>query len=567
MIALLFALTLLGALGQASPARQVGLYRISGVVVDAVTNVPVAHAQMSISRGGEQITTVAGNDGRFTFERLEAGKYPLNAAATGYLQEAYNQHGAFMVAIVVGQDQDTEHLVFHLHPQAVIYGRVTDERGEAVRGAQVALFASDLGRGKHAKSMRAEKQTNDLGDYRFAHLAPGRYYLAVQARPWYAQPQLSAQNRQDSGSFGGGAGSDPALDVVYPITFFPGVTDENSSTALVLSAGEREEANITLQAVLATHLRLTSSNKEGATSFGVGASRRVFGTFTFGLNDVFGQVAPGEYEIAGLPPGDLTLNVTTNKANKRNEWTSRSIEVDSRSQGTIDAAELPPTAKVSGRVFLPGPSAQAGRGSVNLMSTLATTLPGGTAPLQDDGTFSFPEIQSGTYRIEVNVPSAGNYVQKVVAKGAEVSGREITIAGGDDVDLAVTIGQGRGQVSGVVQSDGKPTSGVMVLLVPESGQEIEEDSRMDESDSDGSFTLGGIVPGQYILLAIKDGWELEWAKPGVLEPFLPAGQKLTIAPNQSMKITAMAQEKTPKAEKVKPQISLKAARVGGRFRS
>jgi hypothetical protein len=72
--------------------------------------------------------------------------------------------------------------------------------------------------------------------------------------------------------------------VVYPIAFYPGVTDENSSTALVLNAGEREEANITLQAVPATHLRVTTVKNEGVTSFGVGASRRVFGTFTFGLN-------------------------------------------------------------------------------------------------------------------------------------------------------------------------------------------------------------------------------------------------------------------------------------------
>src|SRR2546429_5855174 len=59
-------------------------------------------------------------------------------------------------------------------------------------------------------------------------------------------------------------------------------------------------------------------------------------SFTFGLNNVFGQVAPGEYEVAGLPPGELTLVLVASKAS---EWTSRSIEVDSR-VGTIDAAEL-----------------------------------------------------------------------------------------------------------------------------------------------------------------------------------------------------------------------------------
>lgn len=551
MTALVFTLTLLSTLAQAKSEPHPGaVYRISGVVVDALTNVPVARAQVAIFRDSEQTSMVAGDDGRFAFEGLAAGKYSLRATATGYLAEAYNQHRWFSVAIVTGEGQDSEHLVFRLHPQAVIYGRVTDEHGEAVRSAQVALFASDFMRGRHTKSVRAQTQTNDLGEYRLAHLPPDRYYLAVHAQPWYAQSRLSAQMGQDVRSLESGgasvlvsgprAGSDPVLDVVYPVTFYPGVTDEGSSASLVLSAGEREEANITLVAVPATHLRLTGVNNEKWSSFGVGASQRVFGTFTFGLNDMFGQVAPGEYELAGLPPGELALVLTGNKAN---EWTSRSIDVDSRSQGTIEAAELPATARVAGRVFLAGANAARG-GNVSLVSISATSLPDATVRLEEDGTFNFSDIPPGTYRIEVNIPSDGYYVQKVIAKEAEASGREITIAGGRDVDLAVTLGQGEGRVTGVVQSDGKPAAGVMVLLVPKSGQEMEEDSRMDESDSDGTFTLGGIRPGDYVLMAIKDGWDLEWSKSDVLRPYLSAGQKMSIAANQSVKVTVSAHERT-----------------------
>jgi hypothetical protein len=359
---------------------------------------------------------------------------------------------------------------------------------------------------------------------------------------------------QDPESLGNGApsfsvsrpavGSDPLLDVVYPITFYPGVTDEGSSAGLVLGAGEREEANITLEAVPATHLRLTGLNNEGANSFAVGASQRVFGTFPFGLNEVFGQVAPREYEVAGLPPGQLTLVVTTNKAN---EWTSRSIEVDSRSQGTVDGSALPATAKVAGRVFLPGAKA-AGGGSLSLMSTSATTLPRVTTPIEEDGRFNFSSVPPGTYSIAVNVPPGDYYVQKVIAKEAKTSGREIVITGGNEVDLTLTLGQGKGQATGVVQFEGKPAAGVMVLLVPESGQDLEEDSRMDESDSDGTFSLGGILPGDYVLLAIKDGWDLQWSNSDVLRPYLSAGQKMSIAGNQSVKVTVSAQERTATME-------------------
>lgn len=555
MTALVFTLTLLLALAQAdSKPQPAAVYRISGVVVDAVNGNPVLQAKVSIFRDSEQTSMVADHDGHFVFKGLEPGKYSLSAAAAGYLQEAYNQHGGFSVAIVTGEGQDTEHLVFRLHPQAVICGRVTDEHGEAVRSAQVALFASDVMRGSHARFLRAQTQTSDLGEYRLAHLPPDRYYLVVLARPWYAQPRLSPQMGQDARSLGSGrpavlisglgVGLDPILDVVYPTTFYPGVTEERSATEIVLSTGEKEEANITLQAVPATHLRLTGVNNEAGTSFGVGASQRVFGTFSFGANEIFGPVAPGEYEVAGLPPGELTVVLTTNKAN---EWTSRSIELDSRRQGTIDAAELPATAKVSGRVFLPGANAARG-GSVSLINTPETSLPGLTRALQEDGTFDFSGVQPGTYRIQVNVSPGGYYVQNVVAKEAKTSGREVTIPGGRDVDLTVTLGQGQGQVTGVVHLEGKPAAGVMVLLVPASGQQMEEDSRLDMSDSDGTFLLGGILPGDYVLLAIKDGWDLEWSKSEVLRPYLSAGQKMSIAANQSGKATVSAQERTAAME-------------------
>jgi len=215
----------------------------------------------------------------------------------------------------------------------------------------------------------------------------------------------------------------------------------------------------------------------------------------------------------------------------------------------VDISALQAAARISGHVLLPAGTAGVSVGNVFLESTTATNLQGYNALLHDDGTFHFPEVQPGTYTIQVGFRVGGYFVQKVSAKKANVSGREITIVSASDVDLTVTIGKGQGQVTGVVQVAGKPVAGVMVLIIPESGLEIAEDSRMDQSDSDGTFRLAGILPGDYILLAIKDGWDLDWARPGALKPYLPAAQKLTIGPNQSLKITALAQEKTPSIEK------------------
>jgi hypothetical protein len=52
--------------------------------------------------------------------------------------------------------------------------------------------------------------------------------------------------------------------------------------------------------------------------------------------------------------------------------------------------------------------------------------------------------------------------------------------------------------------------------------------RRDQSNSDGSFSLNEVVPGNYTLVAIDNGWTLEWAKREVIGPYLAHGTKVEI---------------------------------------
>lgn len=81
------------------------------------------------------------------------------------------------------------------------------------------------------------------------------------------------------------------------------------------------------------------------------------------------------------------------------------------------------------------------------------------------------------------------------------------------------------------------------LLLPETGQDLQEDSRLDQSDSDGTFTLGGILPGKYSLLAIEDGWDLEWTNRSILKPYLEKAQALQISANDQKKVVVEVQHK------------------------
>ena len=86
------------------------------------------------------------------------------------------------------------------------------------------------------------------------------------------------------------------------------------------------------------------------------------------------------------------------------------------------------------------------------------------------------------------------------------------------------------KISGTARREGKPTAGAMILLVPENAEMNLPKFRRDQSDSDGSFTLHDVLPGHYRLLAIEDGWELEWANLSFLRTRLERAQKMEVQP-------------------------------------
>ena len=528
---LVFAILLLFVFVIPIDAQQAATsYRIAGVVVDAITGSPVARARMSIFADGDEADTIADDSGRFVFDGVEPGKkYNLNADAVGYVRESLDQHWNFSTAVAVGSGLDTEHIIFRLHPQAVIYGVITDELGEAVRNAQVMLFSTESAGGTRAPVIHGQASANDLGEFRFAHLLPGKYYVVVQAQPWYARHGFD---------YSGTPKPNPMLDLVYPITFYPGVTDEHSAVELNMSAGDKREADVQLVAVPALHLRLNDI-PDDVTTVGIGAHQKIFGSWEMGgIPAMQGEIGPGQYEIAGVPPGNLTLNIATGAS----QGSMRSVQGNFANGDTIDAASALGSGNISGRVIFPA-GTESLRGQIALVG--GTSGPNYSAEIKKDGSFSFEPVQPGTYTVNVFTNSRnGNYVEKISATGANASGRELTIENSADVQLDVTVGRGVSRISGLATLEGKPLAGALVLLSPASGQNLEEDWRMDQSDSDGTFELGLIIPGKYILLAIEDAWDVEWKNQTALKPYLAKARTIEIQPNDARKITIEVQRKS-----------------------
>src|SRR6266446_4274667 len=536
--------------GPAAAASAQKSFRISGTVVDAMSGQPLAHAQVSISAQGVRDSgqsVVTAEDGRFVFENLPAGHYPLFARRKGYLQQFYKQHDQFSTAIIVGPELNTEDLRFEMRPDASIAGQVLDEMSEPVRNAQVMLLRRGVALGRRSNWQENTVQTDDLGRFRFGHLEPAMYFVGVSASPWYAQ-RMAHQRVTRTDSSGQTTvqeiiNAEPELDVVYPITFFPNAPDISGAAPITVHSGDAETADLRLQPVPSLHMIVRSasaaaSSGEPAENENVWAqvTQVVADGIQMGVQASNQQIAPGMVEISGLPPGRFNVRLNSNKGG---ETSSRSQEVQLAGSTEVTLSDANASAGVSGvarlengAALVPSPMIQL-RARASGESFMAQADQSGEFSLKDQ------TVPPGTY--DILIQPAGVAVKSMSASGAKASGRSLGIAGGQDVRLKIVLSEGTGRITGFALKDGKPLDGVMIVLVPEVPEHNLVLFRRDQSDSDGSFRLPAVHPGKYTVVAIEDGWELEWLTPGVLEKYLAGGEVVHVTPNAKIEVKVKVQ--------------------------
>lgn len=536
--------------GPAAGASEQKSFRISGTVVDAMNGQPLAHAQVSIGAQGVRDSgqfTLTGEDGRFVFESLAPGHYALYARRRGYLQQFYKQHDQFSTAIIVGPDLSTENLRFEMRPDASISGQVLDEMSEPVRNAQVMLFHHGVALGRRANWQENTVQTDDLGHFRFGHLEPATYFVGVSASPWYAQ-RMAHQRVTQTDSSGQTTirdvtNGEPELDVVYPITFYPNAPDISGAAPITVHSGDVETADLRLQPVPSLHMivRTTAaaSSGEPAENENVWAqvTQVVADGIQMGVQASNQQIAPGVIEVSGLPPGRFNLRVNSNK---NGETMSRSQEVQLAGDAEMTLSDANASGAVSGVAKLENGAAMVPSPMIQLRARASGER--FMAQADQSGEFNLKDqtVPPGTYDVLVVQPAAVA-VKSFSATGAKASGRSVEIAGGQDVRLKVVLSEGSGRVTGFALKDGKPVDGVMIVLVPEVPEHNLVLFRRDQSDSDGSFQLPGVHPGKYTVVAIENGWELEWLTPGVLEKYLGGGEPVRVAANAKIEVKVKVQ--------------------------
>ena len=507
------------ARAETAPRPATGPYRIAGRVVNELTGEPVRRATVAALAEEDRdivrsVQTDA--DGRFSMERMAAGKYPLTASKRGFRAAFYDEHDEFNSAIVTGEGQDTVNLEFRLAPGAVLHGVVTGDGGDAAENASVILFKRDADAAQSQGQGEVKEvdgaTTDDTGAYEFTNLAAGEYFVAVATSPWYAMHPPIGSARRNEGN------ENSPLDVAYPVTFFDSTNDESSATPVVLAAGSREQADITLHAVPALHLQVAAPFKANGANmarpelrqliFGVQISAESAGFIDAMQSGVaeFNGVAPGRYELVQGDPARISqLDATTSQSIDPNVGTP-AVSVNGLLRSSSGAA-LPENVTI-------------------LLEPVGVTR--ATIPTNaHKGKFRFDAVPPGTWSLWASTQGNNLPVVSVTTNETATAGNQLTVKD-RSMSVVANVSQSLTRVEGFARKDGKGLAGAMIVLVPRQPSAYRALVRRDQSDSDGSFSLRDVPAGQYTVIAIEDGWKLDWTRREDLAHFLAGGATVTV---------------------------------------
>ena len=510
---LLILLLSASAMAQSAPARRAV---IEGLVTRDPGGEPVKKALIEViaesQNEGGNYTSVTGPDGGFHIEGIAPGRYHLFAERTGFLEVDKHRARTDGRVLTLTAGQELKDILIRLQAAAVVQGRVTDEDGDPLPNAQVAVLRQAFVAGRSRWEQAGAERTNDLGEYRVAGLPAGNYYVSVTPPPDFKSLIEDASNAPEPR-----AANPPEKPAAtsYQTTYYPGTKDRGQAAPVQLHAGDDFPVNFSLTPSPSLMIRGAVVNLPPRTSAAIMLQSRDFNLVLNGAemhkdgSFVIHDVAPGAYMIlatvenASAPMmARQALQVISDNidglrlAPQTGGWIHGRLRLESKSSvGRFDPSQL----------FLTLRSAD---GDDEVLGTLA--FGEGFSPLAHvaaDGSFEWKSVPPGNYYVELAGDAGSNpdwFLKSVAAGGRDVADAGVNMSGGA-VALDLVASANGAVVEGVATNQkGEPVPNAVVVAVPESRLRARVDRyRKTVSDQSGHFALRGVPPGDYTLLS----WE------------------------------------------------------------
>jgi len=525
---------------------------IDGIVTKDPSGEPVKKVLVELiaenQKEGGDYTGTSGPDGAFRIDNILPGRYRLFAERTGFLDIDKHHGRSEGRVITLRPGEEVKAMQIRLQAAAVLRGRVTDEDGDPLAGAEVSALRQTFVTGhKHWEQVGSER-TNDLGEYRIANLPAGSVFVSVNPPPDFKNLIESAGAVGERRSLGAG---DNGQATAYQTTYYPGTPDRSQAMPIQLHAGDEFPANFSLTPGPSLSIRGQVVNLPPRTSATIMLQSRDFRLVTSGTEVhkdgtfVIRDVSPGSYLVLASVEGSSVPMIPR-----------QDLEVGS---SNVDGLRLSPQpgATVRGRLRLESAGKRFDPDQVYLVLQPVdgqddeVAIPGANfsnlAHVAAGGEFLWRDVPPGNYYVQIVGNGSGvneDWFLKTVLSGArEVSESGVAVSGGTVLLDLVASANGAVVDGVVVDSKDKPVANAVVVAVPESRLRGRVDQyRQTVSDQNGHFTLRGIRGGTYTLFAWESVDGQAYFDPEFLKSYEGQGKALQLseAERKTVQLTVIA---------------------------
>jgi hypothetical protein len=514
-------LTLLLLIAAASASAQNAVIRpaavnfdcaADGAVVNAITGEPIARARVNVTAGEGAYSTATDTSGRWSLAGMACVQGRLQVTRPGFLQNTPNSRRAVdpLRPLPLVSGSPVRDLKTELTPQSVAWGKVQDDQGDPVMGAQVTVFGSHIVDGRSRFQQAGTGTTNDLGDYRIANLPRGKYILCVHVNQQNGPVQ-------------------PVSQTIPADTCYPGPLEGGAASAMDLAAGREAKIDFTMNQMLPVHVRGVITGLPEGRGSGINLVKRSLNS-DIGTN-LPGAVRDGKFDFR-VPPGPYMLTADYFEAGKR--LTAR-VPIDAGSSDIDNVVvHLDAGFTVTGTVQIVSQSGQTAppQFAINLRPAEPVN---GTGQLKwdaDHKTFAINDMVPGSYRLDL-FPPAPFYVKSATLAGQDIVNNEIPISQAAGPVEIVLRDDGGSLEGDVVDANGQPVAAGILLLRGTIR------AANGASQANGHFKIRNVAPGDYTIYAWDEPADVQYADTDWMRRNGSGGVSVTVTAgqNQQVKLT------------------------------
>jgi carboxypeptidase family protein len=516
----------------AMPAGHPATAIVAGMVTKESGSEPVRKALIELiaesQTEGSNYTALTGVDGSFRIENVAPGRYHLFVERTGFQEIDQHRHRTEGRVLTLSAGQETKDLVIRLQAAAVIDGRVTDEDGDPLPEAQVAVLRQTFvaGRG-HWEQVGAER-TNDLGEYRIAGLAPGNYFVSVTPPPNF---KSLIESNGNTAARNEGAATDKPAPTAYQTTYYPGTRDRAQAAPIQLRAGDDFPVSFSLNPSPSVTIRGSVVNLPPGSTAAIMLQSKDFGLVLNGAE----MHKDGSFEIRDVSPGAYTIVATVDSASA--PMTARqALQVASENVDGLQLTPLP-GGTIRGRVRMEASGTARHDPSQVFLQLRPTDADDAgeafstLAHVNPDGSFEWKDVPAGRYFVQISEASAmpDCFLKSAAAGGRDVSDSGFGVSGGiAAIDLIASANGATVEGLAANQKDDLVADAVVVAVPEARFRDRPDRFRKAVTDQSGRFTLRGLPPGDYTLLAWESVDGEAYYNPEFLKAYVGRGKALHV---------------------------------------